>query len=131
MGAPPRLGDRGRGERSGPRRRRRVHGARRPAQLAGPTVARQLRGVAKAASWTAASTEWLKVLARRKRPVLYTSDAITAAADPESQQSLPSLHASLAFAAATSYFLIARRQHLPDRMRNTILLYSGRVGLSA
>ena len=53
--------------------------------------------LASAASWTAASTEWLKVLVRRKRPVLYTSDAITAATDPENQQSLPSLHASLAF----------------------------------
>src|SRR3989475_2627621 len=30
--------------------------------------------LASAASWTAASTEWLKVLVRRKRPVLYTSD---------------------------------------------------------
>src|SRR3989441_11899959 len=75
--------------------------------------------LASAASWTAASTEWLKVLVRRKRPVLYTSDALTAATDPENQQSLPSLHASLAFAAATSYLVIARRQHLPHPRRNT------------
>src|SRR2546422_5269644 len=87
--------------------------------------------LASAASWTAASTEWLKVLVRRKRPVLYTSDAITAATDPENQQSLPSLHASLAFAAATSYLVIARRQHLPHRRRNTILLYAGAVGVAA
>src|SRR5439155_19669771 len=86
---------------------------------------------ASTASWTAATSEWLKVLVRRKRPVLYTSDAITAATDPESQQSLPSLHASLAFAAATSYLVIARRQHLPHRRRNTILLYAGAVGVSA
>ena len=86
---------------------------------------------ASTASWTAATSEWLKVLVRWKRPVLYTSDAITAATDPESQQSLPSLHASLAFAAATSYLLIARRQHLPHRRRNTILLYAGAVGVSA
>src|SRR3989441_5595010 len=97
--------------------------------------ARQWRGnfavFANAASWTAASTEWLKVLVRRKRPVLYTSDAVTAASDPESQQSLPSLHTSLAFAAATSYLVIARRQHLPHRTRNTILLYAGAVGGAA
>ena len=86
---------------------------------------------ASTASWTAASTEWLKVLVRRKRPVLYTSDAVTAASDPESQQSLPSLHASLAFAAATSYLVIARRQHLPHRTRNTLLLYAGAVGVAA
>ena len=86
---------------------------------------------ASTASWTGASTEWLKVLVRRKRPVLYTSDAVTAASDPESQQSLPSLHASLAFAAATSYLVIARRQHLPHRTRNTLLLYAGAVGVAA
>ncbi len=85
---------------------------------------------ANTASWTAASTEWLKVLVRRKRPVLYTSDAVTAASDPESQQSLPSLHTSLAFAAATSYLVIARRQHLPHRTRNTIFLYAGAVGVA-
>ena len=86
---------------------------------------------ASTASWTAATSEWLKVLVRRKRPVLYTSDAVTAASDPESQQSLPSLHASLAFAAATSYLVIARRQHLPHRTRNTLLLYAGAVGVAA
>ena len=86
---------------------------------------------ASTASWTAASTEWFKVLVRRKRPVLYTSDAVAAASDPESQQSLPSLHASLAFAAATSYLVIARRQQLPHRTRNALLLYAGAVGVAA
>lgn len=84
---------------------------------------------ASAASWTAASTEWLKVLVRRKRPVLYTSAAVAAKSDPESQQSLPSLHTSLAFAAAMSYLVIARRQRLPHRTRNTLLLYAGAVGV--
>ena len=97
--------------------------------------ARQARGnfvmLANAAAWTAASTEWLKVVIRRKRPVLYTSGAAAAAADRESQQSLPSGHASLAFAAATSYLVLARRQHLPHRTRNAILLYAGAVGVSA
>src|SRR2546422_2189805 len=49
----------------------------------------------------------------------------------ESQQSLPSGHASLAFAAATSYLVLARRQHLRHRRRNAILLYAGAVGVSA
>ena len=97
--------------------------------------ARQARGnfvmLANAAAWTAASTEWLKVVIRRKRPVLYTSGAAAAAADRESQKSLPSGHASLAFAAATSYLVLARRQHLPHRTRNAILLYAGAVGVSA
>lgn len=86
--------------------------------------------LAEAASWTAASAEWLKVVVRRKRPVLYTSDAAAAASDRESQKSLPSGHASVAFAAATSYLVIARRQHLSHRVRNSILLYAGAVGVS-
>src|SRR5713226_8293285 len=45
--------------------------------------------LANAAAWTAASTEWLKVVVRRKRPVLYTSDAPAAAADRDNQESLP------------------------------------------
>jgi len=68
---------------------------------------------------------------RRKRPVLYTSGAAAAVADRENQESLPSGHASLAFAAATSYLVLARRQHLPHRTRNAILLYAGAVGVSA
>ncbi len=87
--------------------------------------------LANAAAWTAASTEWLKVVVRRKRPVLYTSGAAAGAADRENQQSFPSTHASLAFAAATSYLVLARRQHLPHRTRNAILLYAGAVGVSA
>src|SRR5438445_4872560 len=98
-------------------------------------LAAQWRGnfamLANAAAWTAASTEWLKVVIRRKRPVLYTSGAAAAAADRESQQSFPSTHASLAFAAATSYLVLARRQHLRHRTRNAILLYAGAVGVSA
>jgi len=86
---------------------------------------------AEATSWTAASTEWLKVLVRRKRPVLYTSDAALAAADRESQESLPSGHTSLAFAAATTYLVISRREHLPHRTRNALLLYAGAVAVSA
>src|SRR2546428_2342474 len=88
--------------------------------------ARQARGnfvmLANAAAWTAASTEWLKAGIRRNPPVSYTTRAAAAAADRENQESLPSGHASLAFAAATSYLVLARRQHLPHRTRNAIPL---------
>ena len=71
------------------------------------------------------------MIVRRKRPVLYTGDATAAAADKENQQSLPSGHASVAFAAATTYWVLARRERLPHRRRNTILLYAGAVGVAA
>src|SRR5262249_10600739 len=80
---------------------------------------------ANTATWTAASTEWLKVLIHRERPVLYTSGAIAAASDRDNLQSMPSTHVSLAFAAATSYFVMSRRQHLAHRTRNAILMYAG------
>jgi membrane-associated phospholipid phosphatase len=87
--------------------------------------------LAESASWTAASAEWIKVLARRKRPVLYTSAAASAAGDRDSQESLPSGHAALAFSAATSYMVIAHRQHLEHGVRNSIILYAAAVGVSA
>lgn len=97
--------------------------------------ARQWRGnvtvIANAVTWTGATTQWLKVLVRRKRPVLYTADALAAATDRESQQSFPSGHTAFAFAAATSYVVIARRQHLAHRTRNGLLLYAGAVGVGA
>src|SRR5438093_4685476 len=124
------LSDGGRSERCSPRGRRGLHGVRRPARPARSPVHGNFAVFANTASWTAASTEWLKVLVRRKRPVLYTSDGAGAAANPENQRSLPSGHASLAFAAATSYLVIARREHLPHRTRNTLLLYAGAVGVA-
>jgi len=81
--------------------------------------------LANSIGWTAASTEWLKVLIRRKRPVLYTSDAAAAAPVPDNQRSLPSGHTSVAFALATSYLVLANREHLPHRTRNALLLYGG------
>src|SRR5216117_2286866 len=87
--------------------------------------------LANSVAWTAATTEWLKVIVRRKRPVLYTGDATAAAADKENQESLPSGHASVAFAAATSYWVLARRERLPHRTRNTIFLYAGAAGVAA
>ena len=82
-----------------------------------------------ALAWTVATTEWLKVAVHRSRPILYTAGAPGAASDPESQKSFPSGHASAAFAAATSYFVMAGRHHLPHRTRNAVLLYAGAVGV--
>src|SRR3989442_10674285 len=91
------------------------------ASLDGATPA-QRRGhvavFANSLAWTLAATDWTKVLVRRKRPVLYTPGAMAAAADPNSQRSFPSGHASVAFAAATSYLVMAHRERLPDRGRN-------------
>lgn len=98
-------------------------------------TSQQARGniavLANSISWTSASTSWLKVAFRRKRPVLYTSDAATAAGSVDNQRSFPSGHASVAFAAATSYLVMANREHLPHRTRNAILLYGGATGVSA
>lgn len=87
--------------------------------------------LANSVSWTAASTAWLKVLVGRKRPVLYTSDAAAAAGHVKNQQSFPSGHASVAFAVATSYLVMANREHLPHRARNTAILFGGAAGIGA
>ena len=104
------------------------------ASLDGATAA-QRRGhvavFANSLAWTLAATDWMKVLVRRKRPVLYTADAAAAAGDPNSQRSFPSGHASIAFAAATSYVVMAQREHLPHRGRNAALLYVGALGVAA
>ena len=47
---------------------------------------------ANTATWTYATAEWIKVLVRRERPVMYTADAEAAASDRTSQMSLPSGH---------------------------------------
>ena len=99
------------------------------------TTAAQRRGhlavFANSLAWTLAATDWMKVVVRRKRPVLYTADATTAKADPNSQRSFPSGHASVAFAAATTYLMMARRERLPHRGRNAAILYAGALGVSA
>jgi membrane-associated phospholipid phosphatase len=86
---------------------------------------------ANAIVWAEATNAWLKVLAHRSRPVLYTSAAVAAAADVDNRRSLPSGHATVAFAAATSYLVIAEREQLSHRARNAVLLYAGAVGVSA
>jgi len=102
-----------------------AHG-RTPEQARG-----NLAVIANSISWTSASTSWLKVAFRRKRPVLYTSGAAAGAGDVDNQRSFPSGHTSVAFAVATSYLVMANREHLPHRTRNTILLYGGATGIGA
>src|SRR5260370_32131032 len=82
-------------------------------------------------TWTGADSEWLKVFFHRNRPVLYTSGAAQAGADVDNHLSLPSMHTSLAFAAATSYWVLADRLRLPHRKRNALLLYGGALGVGA
>lgn len=87
--------------------------------------------LANSLAWSAAATQWLKVLTRRSRPVLYTAEAAAAASRVDSRRSFPSGHAAVAFAAATSYAILAHRQRRPHRTRNAILFYAGAAGVSA
>ncbi|PYO65136.1 MAG: hypothetical protein DMD71_11100 [Gemmatimonadetes bacterium] len=80
---------------------------------------------------TFAATNWTKALAHRSRPVLYTSGATAAAGVRDNRLSFPSGHAALAFAAATSYLVLARRQHLRHGTRNAVLLYVGAASVGA
>ena len=82
-------------------------------------------------AWTEAATGWLKVTVHRNRPILYTAGAPAVASDRQNRESFPSGHASMAFAAATSYLVMARHQHLPHRTRNAIALYAGAAGVAA
>jgi len=97
--------------------------------------ASQARGniavMASSISWASASTAWLKVAIHRKRPALYANNAVAAASSPNSRRSFPSGHTALAFAAATSYLVMANREHLPHHGRNALLLYGGATGVGA
>jgi hypothetical protein len=84
-----------------------------------------------AAVWSTAASQWLKLAFHRERPVMYTADAPAAAGDPDNRESFPSGHATLAFATATAYAVMAERQHLPHAGRNTALLYIGATGVAA
>ena len=103
------------------------------AALDGATAAQARGDVAvfsNALGWTFATTEWVKVFAHRSRPVLYTAAAPAAASDPDNRRSFPSGHASLAFAAATSYVVMAGRERLPHRTRNAVLAYGAALGIA-
>jgi membrane-associated phospholipid phosphatase len=103
------------------------------ASVEGATPA-QARGdvavMSNALGWTFAATEWIKAIAHRSRPVLYTADAPAAASDPDNRLSFPSGHASVAFAAATSYVVMAGRERLPHRARNAVLAYGAALGVA-
>src|SRR3989475_4104824 len=101
-----------------------VHG------LAGALARGDAAVLANSVGWTAATTEWLKGIVRRKRPIPYTGDATAAAADKENQESLPSGHASVAFAAAATYWVLARRERLRHRTRDPVPLYAGAGGVA-
>ncbi len=91
---------------------------RRPSDARGDAVA-----YADAVGWSAVAVQWLKVAIGRERPVLYTSGAVAAASDRDNQRSFPSSHTTVAFAAATAYLVIARREQLSHRTRTALLLY--------
>lgn len=80
---------------------------------------------------TSLATEWTKALVHRSRPILYTAQAPSAAGDRDNRRSFPSGHAAAAFAMATSYAVMAHRQHLPHATRNEILLFSGAATVGA
>jgi len=84
-----------------------------------------------AVAFTQLTTEWTKALIHRNRPILYTAAAPSVAGDRDTQRSFPSAHTATAFAVATSYAVMAQRQHLPHRTRNEILLYAGAAGVGA
>jgi membrane-associated phospholipid phosphatase len=86
---------------------------------------------ANTAIWAATTAEWMKVLVRRSRPVMYTSGATAATKIRSSQLSMPSGHAAIAFATATTYLVLSGQEHLPHRARNTLLLYGGAVSVSS
>src|SRR5260370_8756343 len=78
------------------------------ALLAGQPVAEARTNVVvyvNSIAWAEATTEWVKVLAHRSRPVLYTPAAAGAAAGVDNRRSFPSGHPPAAFAAAPSHLL--------------------------
>jgi len=87
--------------------------------------------MANAVTFTSLTTEWTKALAHRSRPVMYTTQAPAAAAGRDNRRSFPSGHTATAFAVATSYAVMAHRQHLPHATRNDILLFTGAAGVGA
>lgn len=103
--------------------------------VGGGLLASETRGnaamMANAVAFTQVTTEWTKVLVHRSRPVMYTAQAPGVAGDRDNRRSFPSAHTATAFAVATSYAVMAHRQHLPHATRNEILLYTGAAGVGA
>lgn len=97
----------------------------------GPRVRGRLAVLADAGAWSAAASSWIKALAHRSRPVLYTPGAAAAAGDRDNRMSFPSGHATVAFAMAASYLVLARRDHAPHATRNAILLFASAAAVSS
>src|SRR5256885_16503063 len=104
------------------------------ASLEGATPA-QIRGhvavYANALTWTLATSQWVKVLTHRSRPVLYSAGAAVAASDRDSRRSFPSSHAALAFAATAAYVVMAGRGRVPHPTRQAGFLYAAAPGVAA
>lgn len=79
---------------------------------------------AQALSATFASTNWLKVITHRPRPVLYTADS-TQYGIPSNGISFPSGHTSLAFASAAAYASMLHRRGLAGRHKTEIAALFG------
>ena len=86
---------------------------------------------ANTAIWSAATAEWVKVLVRRSRPIMYTSAATEASKIRSSQLSMPSGHTVIAFATATTYLVLSGREHLSHRARNAVVLYAGALSVGS
>jgi len=103
--------------------------------VGGGLLASETRGNAammvNAVAFTSLTTEWTKALVHRSRPIMYTAQAPNVAGDRDNRRSFPSGHTATAFAVATSYTVMARRQQLPHANRNTILLFSGAASVGA
>jgi membrane-associated phospholipid phosphatase len=80
---------------------------------AGPAHYGEVGYVAESAGWALGAAEVLKAIAARKRPVLYTPLAPMDSSNLEAQRSWPSGHAAVAFALATSFFLVPRAGAAP------------------
>jgi membrane-associated phospholipid phosphatase len=103
--------------------------------VGGGILASRTRGnaamMANAVAFTSLTTEWTKALVHRSRPIMYTSRAAGVMDDRDNRRSFPSGHTATAFAVATSYTVMAQRQHLPHVTRNGILLFTGAAGVGA
>ena len=103
--------------------------------VGGGLLASRTRGNAammvNAVALTSLTTEWTKALVHRSRPIMYSPQAPSVAGDRDSRRSFPSGHTATAFAVATSYAVMAQRQHVPHATRNEILLYAGAAGVGA
>ncbi len=103
--------------------------------VGGGFLASETRGnaamMANAVAFTSLATEWTKAWVHRSRPILYTAQAPSAAGDRDNRRSFPSGHTATAFAVATSYAVMAHRQHLAHATRNSILLFSGAAGVGS